>query len=277
MEAFSGEEGHYKKRKIEDNLKKIRSKIMGDTSAYAIHRPVHAMLMVLNDSAIFGKKALNVFIEKDFAADLAAMEDLFQSQAVEKFLWKFISFAENTLDALLSTMKKLKNSSSDARAVALEIGWEILAQFCESEGFDINFEAKLPSKIDFSSFFDEVFDMEDSMELFIQIVRREIKHFPLFEKNRGTPGKRFASFYDGNYLWVCPQVLSRMLGKNGLRPQKLPILAELKKRGILKTDGEGLTRRMQIDGTRWEFYQFKKDFFNKFGATDIVDLGKGGI
>lgn len=277
VEAFSGEDGHYKKNKIENNLNKIRSKIMGDTSAYAIHRPVHAMLMVLNDSAIFGKKALNVFIEKDFAADLAAMEDLFQSQAVEGFLWKFISFAEKALDALLSTIKKIKNSSSDARVLALEIAWEILAQFCGAEGIDITFEAKLPSKFDFSSFFDGVFDMDDTLEIFVQIVRREIRHFPLLEKNRGTSEKISACFYDDDYLWIRPQVLLRMLGKNGLLPKRLPILAELKKNGILKTDGEGLTRRMQINGVRSEFYQFKKEFLNKFGATDIADLGKGGI
>lgn len=59
----------------------------------------------------------------------------------------------------------------------------------------------------------------------------------------------------------------------GLYRCKEKILLKLKEMGVLKTDAEGLSKKLQITGSRFETYQISKDVFDEIGKIDIVSLG----
>lgn len=274
IDAFTCNQTRYKSQKIQNNFHKVAEKIVENTSAYGVQRPIHAILVVLSDFAVHSQKALNVFVKKNFIKNTSTMKNLLRNQVIEEFFKKFISFTENNFESLLSIIKSHENGSSDSRITVLEIGFEILQEFCKWEGINIINATKLPPKIDFSIFFEDSFDTDDLLECFVRVIRKKIPYFLLYEKGKPKTGNIYACFYDHEYLWISPETLSLMLSKSELKLKKSIILAELKITGNLKTDTEGLTRRLQVKGKRKEFYQFRREFFNQFGMIDIVDLGK---
>lgn len=264
----------YQKKKIHNNVKRIKEKILENSISYGIQQPINVALMILNVSAECGKQALNLFIDKNFFRDADEMDEIYQSPEIDGFIHGFIDFVQTHFDEVVGIIEKFKNLEIDKRTRSLEAAFEILTYYSKSVGIDLIQEAQLPKNIDFEVFFDDIFDTEDLLEIFKRIVRKEIGHFTLFEKGKGNSEKKMACFFNTDNLWIHPQILDRILGKNGILPLKLQILSRAKESGALKTDGEGLTRRLQIYGSRSEFYQFSKDFFNEFGMTDIIDLGK---
>lgn len=230
--------------------------------------------MILNNSVECGTKALNLFVDKNFFKGNESGKLLYQTQTVDEFLCAFINFIQGHFNEVMEIIANYSNAISDKRTQILELTFEILKRFWGTIGIDLIQEAQLPQKLDFSVFFDNVFDEEDILKTFIQIVRKEIQHFCVLEKGKERSEKRAVCFFDSENLWFHPQILDRMLGKNGMLPLKLQILSRLKEAGALKTDKEGLTRRLQVDGARLEFYQFDRAFFNEFGVTDVVNLGK---
>ena len=277
LDAFKHNQGSYRSKKIENNCRKIISKIIDNSSAYGIQRRIHTTLMVLSDHAIYGGRTLNIFIKKTFFKDTDEIEDLLHKKVVEDFIGKFIIYAQNNFEAIKNIINDHKKDMSDARVKVLETGFEILQRFCDSEGYNVTAERMLPSKIDFITFFDELLDLDDAIELFIGIVRKQMSNFLIYEKHDPNAKNIYACFYNDEHLWIPPVTLDIMLHNSGYALEKSAILSELKISGNLKTDTEGLTRKLQVNGKRQEFYQFKKEFFNVIGMADITNLGKEEI
>ena len=99
----------------------------------------------------------------------------------------------------------------------------------------------------------------------------------IYEKNDPREKNVYACFFNDEYLWIPPITLDIMLQNSGSPLHKSAILSELKITGDLKADTEGLTRKLQINGKRQEFYQFKREFFNVIGMADITNLGREEI
>lgn len=267
----------YQKKKIGNNVKRIWEKILDNSISYGIQRRINVALMILNNSAECGTKALNLFVDKKFFKGNESGELLYQTQTVDEFLCAFINFIQGHFNEVMEIIANYRNAILDKRIQILELTFEILKRFWGTIGIDLIQEAQLPQKLDFSGFFDNIFDEEDTLKTFMQVVRREIRHFSVLEKGKEKSEKRAVCFFDNENIWIHPQILDRMLGKNGMLPLKLQILSRLKEASALKTDKEGLTRRLQVDGSRLEFYQFERAFFNEFGMTDVVNLGKEGV
>ena len=118
-----------------------------------------------------------MFVDQSFFKNVESMELLFQSESVEEFLCGFVNFVESHFNKVLEIMDKYKNLSIDMRIRNMEMAFEILKRFSESVGIDLIQEAQLPQEIDFSAFFDNIFEEEDLISVFIHIVRKEIRHF----------------------------------------------------------------------------------------------------
>ena len=277
FDAFKHDQGAYRGRKIENNLRKIINKIIDNTSAYGIPRNIHTMLMVISDHAIYGRKSLNIFVKKTFLHDTDDVEDLFRNRVIEEYIGRFIIYVQDHFETVVDIIKKHKKNISDPRVTILEIGFEILQIFCSSEGYNVVAEGTLPPKIDFLTFFDELLNLDDATELFIGIVRKQISNFLIYEKNDPREKNVYACFFNDEYLWIPPITLDIMLQNSGSPLHKSAILSELKITGDLKADTEGLTRKLQINGKRQEFYQFKREFFNVIGMADITNLGREEI
>lgn len=278
VDAAVGKDSVYRKKKGEENVKKIIEKLCKNSSSFDIQRKINAALVIFNDSVIAEKRACNIFVTKEFIKDERKMSEALRSNAMSAFLSSFISYAERHMEDIRSIMRKYKNEETDEKKRLLMVTWEIIANgFWESEGVDLAQEAKFPIQIDFDSLCENPYDSDSLLDILIQVVRKEIFHFYILEKRQGVVSRDLACYYQENNLWIPPQILDRMLSRNGMLPQKLQILSELKSENVIHTDADGLTRRIQINGKRFEAYQFRRDFFNKPGWVDIVDLGKGEI
>lgn len=274
VDATTCMESAYGKRKAEENVKKIVNKVCKNSTTFGIKRAVNTALVILNTSLIADKKALNVFVTKEFIKDKRKVAEALQNNAMEAFLSSYICFAQEHMRDIRCAIRKYKNEEVEEKKGVLRMAWEIVKMFWESEGFDLAQMVKIPGRIDFDLLYEDIYDSDSLLEVFIQVVRKEICHFFVLEKGQKKVLEKSACFYKNNDLWIPPQILDRMLGRNGLLPQRLQILSELKRKEIIQTDSEGLTRRLQIDGKRFEAFQFKRDFFNKPGWVDIADLGK---
>lgn len=92
-------------------------------------------------------------------------------------------------------------------------------------------------------------------------------------KNRNIKYTKNALYFDENWLYIPTKVLDEMLKHGGVLSEKLNILYTLKKAGKLKCDQDGLSKKVQVESQRSEYYSISKGFFNKPGIPSIVDLG----
>lgn len=110
------------------------------------------------------------------------------------------------------------------------------------------------------------------MHLLVKYVRKGAAEFLFAE--RGTPEEQKNRIsYDSDYLWLPRKVFDRILEGTAIERQKNQILMIAKKKRLLFTDAEGLSKRLNIGGGI-ETYKFRRDTFNSPGLTDIVALGK---
>ena len=133
---------------------------------------------------------------------------------------------------------------------------------------------QIPPKIEWSIFSRKIRKEEDLIRIFIETVRDDIKYWKTIEKNRNTKYESRSIYYCAEWIMIPNEVFDRILGRHGLLGNKLYILYELKQRGDLRCDQEGLSQRIQIDMQRKEFYCLKRSLFKKIGAPDITDLGR---
>ena len=70
------------------------------------------------------------------------------------------------------------------------------------------------------------------------------------------------------------RILKNFLKESGLEDSRQSILLDLKSKGKLFTDGEGLSVRMQVDGVREEAYVFAIDIFEAIGRVPFESLGQ---
>lgn len=266
----------YQKKKKENNAYKIIEKMsMYETTDFNIRRQINAVLVILNHTVIEFQTVLNLFVDDEFYCDKFKIEDALKEQYLEAFFTVFIMFIQQNMQETKRKIRNLKRQYAvDTKVEAIAMTWELLEWFCSAEGIDLKMTLQLPNKINFIEIFAEEF--EGLEEAFVKIVRGEIKHWKVIQKNKKVNADIVSAscFYDDEYLYIPTKIFDRMIGKNGYLPKKFEILSMLKDKGGLKTNAEGLSCRLQVDGQRFETYKFKIQIFNKLGFPDIIDLGK---
>lgn len=133
---------------------------------------------------------------------------------------------------------------------------------------------QIPTEIEWPVISRNIKQEEELIEIFVEAVRNDINHWRVVEKNCNVKYESHCIYYSSEWLMIPNEVFDRILGRHGLLREKLCILYELKQQGNLRCDQDGLSKRMQIDMQRKEFYCLQRSLFDKPGAPDITDLGR---
>lgn len=259
----------YIKRKQQDNVKKIATKIcQTGNSVFSIQRDVNAVLVVFNDAVSVLSNAVNLMVSKELFRATESIRNRGDKTGV--FLTEFLMFAERRLEEIRSI---IKNSCPTTEGILFS-GWRIIELFCHTVGIDLYRTADLPIYVNFEEILQKFNVPEDIEETFIKIIRRELVHWEIIEKRKMQKFVFAACYHDEKFLWIPTKIFDRMLAREGMLPYKLNFLYEMKKRGNLLTDSTGLSSRVQIAGRRIEAYKFRRACFSIVGEADVIDLGK---
>jgi len=271
LDATYNEEAYYEKRKKQGSFKKALQLIMGkEQLVMRSNGRVYGGLAAISSEFEPGKEVYNIFCTPDWYQndDNRFRED----EVMERLLSEFCRFAEKNMEDIEERIRK-KRGFQDARMTNLAVICDILSLFWGRKGVDFLRSAGFRESPDFASFFKK--DMcsdEEFLHLLVKYVRKGAAEFLFAE--RGTPEEQKNRIsYDSDYLWFPLKVFDRILEGTAIERQKNQILMIAKKKRLLFTDAEGLSKRLNIGGGI-ETYKFRRDTFNSPGLTDIVALGK---
>ena len=273
LDACTLLENSYKRRKIRENTEKVKQKVCGgENSLLGIEREIYCSLLIFSEQ-IQLNNAINVFVDADFWKKPNEFQEILRGKPIESFIACFIQFAENNLHEVHTIIKNNYIQTPNKCEAILQATWEILQKFWESRGIILGEYLQIPPQIEWSIFSRKIRE-EDLIRIFIEAVRDDIKYWKTIEKNRNRKYESRSIYYCAEWIMIPNEVFDRILGRHGLLGNKLYILYELKQRGDLRCDQEGLSQRIQIDMQRKEFYCLKRALFKKIGAPDIIDLGR---
>ena len=273
LDACTLLENSYKRRKIRENTEKVKQKVCGgENSLLGIEREIYCSLLIFSEQ-IQLNNAINVFVDEDFWKKPNEFQEILRGKPIESFIACFIQFAENNLHEVHTIIKNNYIQTPNKCEAILQATWEILQKFWESRGIILGEYLQIPPQIEWSIFSRKIRE-EDLIRIFIEAVRDDIKYWKTIEKNRNRKYESRSIYYCAEWIMIPNEVFDRILGRHGLLGNKLYILYELKQRGDLRCDQEGLSQRIQIDMQRKEFYCLKRSLFKKIGAPDIIDLGR---
>lgn len=273
LDACTLLENSYKRRKIRENTEKVKQKVCGgENSLLGIEREIYCSLLIFSEQ-IQLNNAINVFVDEDFWKKPNEFQEILREKPIESFIACFIQFAENNLHEVHTIIKNNYIQTPNKCEAILQATWEILQKFWESRGIILGEYLQIPPQIEWSIFSRKIRE-EDLIRIFIEAVRDDIKYWKTIEKNRNRKYESRSIYYCAEWIMIPNEVFDRILGRHGLLGNKLYILYELKQRGDLRCDQEGLSQRIQIDMQRKEFYCLKRALFKKIGAPDIIDLGR---
>lgn len=273
VDAFQTIGNTYQKQKVKENVEKIRTKICEEkTRVYDISREINCGLVVMNTEILQGN-AINIFITEDFFDDVSTVENVLNGKVVEIFLTRFIEFSENNLTQIRRIIRKNRVSCQNKKISLLQATWQILNLFWEGEGVDLCVYLSLMKEMNWEEMLNQALVEEDALDIFVNAIRTEIPYFVVLPKKRNIKYEKDAIYFDKDWLYIPTKVLDEMLKHGGMLSKKSHILYSLKKAEKLKCDQGGLSKKVQVESQRREYYCISKAFFDRPGIPSIVDLG----
>jgi hypothetical protein len=117
------------------------------------------------------------------------------------------------------------------------------------------------------------YDPDTLLEVFVKVIRGDAPKYLFIEKNKNKSFKNVIRF-DDDTIYFPSDLLWQIIKEHGLEEHANNILVQLKQLRLLKTDRDGMTKKIQVGNIRTEHYVFDKNLFNSPGVPDIVQLGK---
>lgn len=259
-------ESNHIKAKIDKFHAKVVEAFLGN---YSINETIHPMALVTISNALYpGNNVCNILLGKDSVRDTETNSDTMRCVYAN-----FIHFVERHINEVEEFIaKSLRGSESSA--IIFEVVLEIVKCFWENKGVSleeilgINYRDK-----SFTTILQErSFDEEELLKSFVQAVRSEAHNFR-FLKSDDKTNDGDAIRYDREHYWISFKNLEAICKAQGLTEYLKEIRLALKDEGILRTDADGMTRKLQINGQRREFYQLRREAFEKIGQTPVYMLG----
>ena len=263
----------YRRRKVAENFDRVIYSYFHPSSMKSkTESPAHALVFV-SDRVIRNKNVLDVFVEKSTMYDFEIIVNALSGSTMPEIFTAFIDFCEKNLSWVRNLIRAGK-TGEDPKKEFGKILRRLIVKFGEYVTFDFLKELNI-DQVDFGSLFteDEVSE-ENLSDILKNVIRKEIVHFTAKSKKTADSLQSTVIYFNEDTIWISPQILRTLLGKNGLLPQKIQILHEARDKGMLITDTEGYTRKMQIGGERVEMYQFRRNALNIPGGAEIIDLTK---
>lgn len=217
----------------------------------------------------------NIMVDAEFYKDDQKNMIFIEHQVMEAVLSNFVSYAKTNMERIWDLIMKNVRGKEDTPN-AISCVYEIINGFWDGKGVALSEALKIPPMIEWIDILGRnTYDDDELIEIFISSMRKGIQCFHAIEKRREGDLKPGAIFYSLDHIWIPTKVMRLILAKEGLGLYLNIILLILRRKSVLITDRTGFSRKLQMSGDSVETYQIKRDFFNKPGANDIVDLSKG--
>ena len=263
-DALSGESA-YEKQKIDKNLYLLHKKIIDAGNAYQINRDINATMVVMNRQISVLRGAINIFMDKDF---WFSGEQTMES--VTWFIAAFVNYVEENYDNVEYTIERKKEEA----CTVLQITWILTQMFFEEQGIDIEQELQMSCENPFKFLGERLCDIDELLRLFVEAVREAVPNYYVREKVRNVCFNKDSIYITDEKVWISTKILLSVLSEHGLYDNRKQILLELKNRGKLYTDSEGLSMKVQIGEVRREAYVFDRNLFELSGYVPFDSLGK---
>ena len=194
-------------------------------------------LVGVSNNIVFDGRVFNFYIDDRYTTTVSGEEAMRGEKAIEVFFSCLVDFVERKMDTVIDC---LRTNRKYGEAGLFGAVFQVIKNFWEKEGINLEEAAKLPSKIDFNDLvLQKTVETSELMDLFRQAVRKRAKTIHFVKKN-GTE-KQAGVLFDSNFLWISTEILNKTLMMSGIMTYKTPLLLELKGLGILDTDGHGLS------------------------------------
>lgn len=269
------EEGSsYEKSTIHSNLAKLAQITTGERAMMegASGRNSIATVLITSEFLRF-RGVFHLVFDEDFCDENEIHRHFVKSRAMDAVLISFVKYAEKNQDKIRKLIDGRKKKADESLSL-LKIVYEIARRFWQSCGIDFNHELGVLDISMVENLLFENTDMDNFMDNFVKTIRQNISLFQICPKRYGGEYRKFAIVYDDSFLWFPVAVLKKIVSMAGLLPDLSRILLNLKQTEQLICDTEGFSRKLQIGGKRGEYYQIRREFFNKTGSAEIVELGK---
>ena len=269
------EEGSsYEKSTIHSNLAKLVQITTGERATMEGASGRNSIATVLITSEFLRYRGVfNLVFDEGFCDENEIHRHFVKSQAMDAVLISFVKYAEKNQDKIRKLIDGRKKKADESLGL-LKIVYEIARRFWQSCGIDFDHELGVPDISKIENLFFENTDMDNFIDNFVKAIRQNISLFQICPKRYGGEYRKFAIVYDDLFLWFPVAVLKKIVSMSGLLPDLSRILLNLKQTEQLICDTEGFSRKLQIGGKRGEYYQIRREFFNKTGSAEIVELGK---
>lgn len=272
------EESDYRKNKMRMRCKMIGKILTNQKSIPGkCESSIDAVFAAISREPVFGEGVVNIWLDEDFASD---EEDQFSANAIGAVFGAFVRFFENHPESLKISMRRNKIEGQD-RFTAWRILLDVIGQFWAEEKIDFLEQANIHNnlkEINFSEIFSEdVIDEEEMLEVFRKKIRMAIRNYFVAKKEKASVLKEKTLYFSDSWLFFPVKVMRELLQESKLDYCRTKILYGLKRKGIMNSDTEGFSKKVQIGCNRSEMYVIKRQFFERIGEMDIVSLGKWRI
>ena len=262
----------YEKEKLKKMQEKLLAMVSNTHGQDDIYAPFGAVM--LSDNVIFSNNVVNVFWSEDYIRDMRDEDELHQIQidAIGMMFTFFIQFLESDIVNVLQRMKAIKNKKSVVSS--LDVTFDILKGFEKWLGYEFLESLEISKTVDFQEILEtKTYNPEEMLDVFIHAIREEASKYYFITKNDKKDIFN-AIRYNQDSIWISTQLMHEIMKNHGLVRNLNNILVQLRQQNKLKTDRDGMTRKLQVGNVRTECFEFERNLFNSPGMPDIVSLGK---
>lgn len=257
-------QSNYTRSKVGRNLEWVGNICSGRTIWSGERKlPLCAMLANISTDYIYGNNVFNIFLHQSEWQNVTM-----NSEIMEAVFSSFVSYVERHYDQVI---QKIETEKRNFGCGMFPIVLKLVEGFWQESKLDFCTELDVPRNFDVTNMLEEEQGEEDFADIAIKLVREAVKVQGIVFKKKAKSCDNIV--YNDQYLWITTNFFKELLQSQSMARYEAHFLAEMKREGILITDKEGYSRKLQIDGNRREFYQFSKERLSPAGLVDIVELG----
>lgn len=271
-DAFSNMKNSYKKQKIKNNFINISRYVLGRYGlANGITNQPQVGLVFISDQIIDDSKVYNIYVDENFGLVINDLQK-FSVDVVGTVICSFIQFVQNNMDKVCWIIKEVKEQRTDTERF-WRIMLELIREFWKIGGFDFDEKVNIEGGFDF--LWESIpYETEDIVEIFKMCIRKQMRQWRAADKQNRTHAVCADIFFDQDYIWIPTSQFNAFLKESCLEYHKSEILLKCREAGDLLTDDTGFSRKIQVDGQRFEAYQFTRAAFTRRGYLEIMALAK---
>lgn len=214
--------------------------------------------------------ALNVILPDHDEIDENRHRMFVERKCLEGVMTAVVDFAESNFTNVAQILRKSRLGEKNENIFTAL--FEILTAFWEREGIDVMERLDMEAKFD--KLFETMDEQDDTLDVFVDVVREQICKYRAVDKYQDYY-EEMVIYYDRDYIYFPKDVLAGMYQSAHRGSQWKKALIQLKTDGYLSTSSpDVLIKKLQVGGSRHNFYALERDFFDAEGYVDVLDLAR---